>query len=136
MTSQYYWLHNSPLGNYTGEYEIVLDNDMLAWIWYQDHIPLAQSITVFYNMEIVSFPFTPDCYQNSAGCLGQSSRNFVMPFNSSPYANDKWGPIYRNIPITQFGVHHQSLASLFIKTITQFRHLMVLQGGVMHYRIQ
>ncbi|MFN8154577.1 MAG: T9SS type A sorting domain-containing protein [Bacteroidia bacterium] len=109
------WHRSSNLSGYTGEYEIVLNNNWLTWAWYEDHVPLAQSITLFYEMEIVSFPFTPDCYQNSAGCLGQSSRNFVMPFNSTPYSNDSWGPIYRKEPVSRFGQQHQSLASLFYK---------------------
>jgi len=84
-------VNNSPLpvsfyntSNYTGydgEYEIILPANDFFWGNFFLGIG-TNTYTISYSMEVVSFPFLPDCYLNTSGCSGVANRNLIMPAQS------------------------------------------------------
>lgn len=76
----YTWGDRGTLSGYSGEYEINLGRHP----WDQYSIPgVGFGLHVSYGMEIVSFPFTPDCaFSSPLGCsglAGTTDRNLYMP---------------------------------------------------------
>ncbi len=103
---------------YNGEYEINLLTPDFFWA---DHYlgPTLETYLLSYDMEVVSFPFLPDCYLYSNGCEGAIDRNLVMPPSSQAYfpLTDTWGAaIFRKKPLTKLiNTESQSLASIAYK---------------------
>ena len=87
----YTWANKGLVSGYSGEYEI-----NLAWHPWNTYFSqgIGFGLHISYGMEIVSFPFTPDCVFSPLGCSGLASsteRNLYMP--SDPYDSntDSWG---------------------------------------------
>lgn len=84
--------NSSISGGYTGEYMISLKNHF----W--DFDPKFSGLAKTYSMEVVSFPFTVNCWDDATGCASPISpldkRVLTMP--DDQYNNvDKWGDLSR-----------------------------------------
>ncbi|MBK9639063.1 MAG: T9SS type A sorting domain-containing protein [Bacteroidetes bacterium] len=104
---------NNPFTSYNGEYEILMRSDWLFWHNYTQQ-GAGFGLAVSYNIEVVSFPFIPDCIKEAQGCGSNNpnlNRNLLMP--NDPYDNStkSWDYVKRIIPNTKFGVKGSSLAS-------------------------
>jgi hypothetical protein len=104
---------NMPFTSYDGEYEILMRSDWLFWRNYTLQ-GTGFGLAVSYNIEVVSFPFIPDCIKLAQGCGSNNpnlNRNLLMP--NDPYDNStkSWDYVKRIIPNTKFNVKGSSLAS-------------------------
>ena len=103
----------SPFPSYNGEYEILMRTDWLFWNQYAMQ-GVGFGLAVSYEIEVVSFPFTPDCMKDINGCGAFNSnlgRNLIMPSDPYDQNNDNWDLIKRIIPPSKFGLKGSSLTS-------------------------
>ncbi|MBK7886605.1 MAG: T9SS type A sorting domain-containing protein [Bacteroidetes bacterium] len=109
---KWYRPFSNPFPSYDGEYNILTIDD---WLFWENYIQApGYGIAVSYQIEVVSFPFLPDCIKNTSGCGANNpnpGRNFILP--SDPYDpnTDSWDYVRRYIPPTKFNVKGSSLAS-------------------------
>lgn len=102
-TQSYSWVKNDQtriiVGSFDGEYEIELPDYRNFWNSLRIVPP---TLYISYEMEIKSFPFTPDCYLDPTGCGGNSTMNRRLVLPSEPYNQqlDSWGLLNRIKPMT------------------------------------
>lgn len=102
---KWYRPFSNPFPSYDGEYNILTIDD---WLFWENYIQApGYGIAVSYQIEVVSFPFLPDCIKNTSGCGANNpnpGRNFILP--SDPYDpnTDSWDYVRRYIPPTKFNV--------------------------------
>lgn len=82
---------------YTGEYQIYLDN---RFPWGQYFTSGFSTITVTYQMEVVSFPFTVPCAFQSGGCPPSIvlNRELFMPTITYNPTTRCWGDLSNKLP--------------------------------------
>jgi Secretion system C-terminal sorting domain len=124
--ASYSWARLSMLSAYDGEYEIVLRNDFLFWeslIGLQD----GYSIKLSYDMEILSFPFAPNCYLSPNGCAGSIGRDFYLPDqNNYNNVDNNWdGALYRLKPNTALdnGISQSLVSISFVNDYSAISYL-------------
>ncbi len=83
---------------YSGEYQILLNNKF-PWLQFIN----GNSISVTYQMEVVSFPFTVPCALTVSGCPNNpinppSQRDLFMPTDPYDPNNRQWGQISNMLP--------------------------------------
>lgn len=83
---------------FSGEYQILLDNNF-PWMQFINN----GSITVTYQMEVVSFPFTVPCATTASGCSYNPvnppiQRDLFLPTDPYDPNNRQWGQISNMLP--------------------------------------
>jgi len=88
-------------------------SDWLFWNQYAMQ-GFGHGLAVSYDIEVVSFPFVPDCMTDAIGCGTNNpnlGRNLNMPTTQYTTATASWGFVKRQISPTKFGTIGSSLSS-------------------------